>query len=80
MERIYHTYDKWECFPAGLYESTPPKGMCATEANGAYALFLKDSARFARQFECEMPICTHAVYVRICPDCKGRVEPVKAEW
>ena len=24
MERIYHTWDKWECFPAGFYNERPP--------------------------------------------------------
>ncbi len=51
MERIYHTWDKWECFPAGLYEQTAPRKMTAVEANGAYAMFLKDSARFSKALE-----------------------------
>lgn len=24
MERIFHTYDKWECYPAGFYENKHP--------------------------------------------------------
>lgn len=24
MERIYHTWEKWECYPAGFYESKGP--------------------------------------------------------
>ena len=24
MKRIYHTWEKWECYPAGFYEGTPP--------------------------------------------------------
>lgn len=23
MKRIYHTWDKWECYPAGFYEDKP---------------------------------------------------------
>ncbi len=51
MIRIYHTWDKWECYPAGMYESTAPGKMTATEANGAYALFLRDPKRFADALE-----------------------------
>lgn len=45
-ERILHTWDKWECFPAGFYESKPPQGMSATEAECAYRDFLADDAGF----------------------------------
>lgn len=24
MDRIYYTWDKWECYPAGMYETRPP--------------------------------------------------------
>lgn len=46
MKRIYHTYDKWECFPAGFYESIDPNGMTPKQANEAYADFLRNSKRF----------------------------------
>lgn len=46
MNRIYHTWDKWECYPAGLYETTPPGNMTAAEANRAYAKFLRDLSLF----------------------------------
>lgn len=48
MKRIFHTWDKWECYPAGLYETNPPNGMTADEARTAYATFLKDSPRFRK--------------------------------
>lgn len=48
MERIYHTWDKWECYPAGFYETKPPsKDMGAQEAKDAYACFLSDTQRFS---------------------------------
>lgn len=47
MKRIHHTWDKWECYPAGFYEDQPPNGMTATEAVEAYATFLRDTPRFA---------------------------------
>lgn len=46
MKRVFHTWDKWECFPAGFYENHPPKGMTNEEANAAYSEFLRDGARF----------------------------------
>lgn len=46
MKRIYHTWDKWECYPAGFYETRPPKGMTTGEAKQACADFLSDIPRF----------------------------------
>lgn len=47
MKRIYHTWDEWECYPAGFYESRPKgrnisDGMCKM----LYARFLRDIPRF----------------------------------
>lgn len=47
MERIYHTWDKWECFPAGFYNPKPPrKDMTIEQCKQAYADFLRDDLRF----------------------------------
>lgn len=46
MERIFHTWDKWECYPAGFYEERAPKGIADDEAVSAYADFLRDLPRF----------------------------------
>jgi len=47
MERIFHTWDQWECYPAGFYETKPPhKDMTIDECKQAYADFLRDSDRF----------------------------------
>lgn len=47
MKRIYHTWDKWECYPAGFYESQPiNKQGTKEELESAYASFLADSERF----------------------------------
>lgn len=52
MERIYHTWDKWECYPAGMYELHPPaEGMTAQECRDAYAEFLRDPERFRAGLE-----------------------------
>lgn len=46
MKRTYHTWEKWECYPAGLYDPKAPNGMTAKEANEAYAAFLRDIPLF----------------------------------
>lgn len=51
VDRIYHTWDKWECYPAGFYEERPPGRMTAREAVEAYAAFLRDIPRFETALE-----------------------------
>jgi len=46
VKRIYHTWEKWECYPAGLYETLPPNGKTPSEATAMYAEFLRDYERF----------------------------------
>ena len=46
MKRIYHPWDRWECFPAGFYATVPPAPMTAEQALDAYAVFLRDTPRF----------------------------------
>lgn len=48
MKRIYHTWDEWECYPAGFYENRPPRGMTPKDATHAYTEFLRDLPRFER--------------------------------
>lgn len=49
-ERIFHTYEKWECFPAGFYASTKD-GMTKSECEQYYAAFLSDIPRFEKALE-----------------------------
>lgn len=44
-DRVFHTYDKWECHKAGFYASNFP-GKTAQECQEAYRDFLADSERF----------------------------------
>ena len=46
MERVYHTWDKWECYPAGFYNSRAPNGMTKEEAEEVYREFLSDTGQF----------------------------------
>lgn len=44
--RIYHTWDKWECYPAGFYATKPPGKMTSDEAQEAYRELLADEVLF----------------------------------
>lgn len=44
-KRIYYTWDKWECYPAGFYE-TGKDGMTDEECKNKYREFLSDLSRF----------------------------------
>lgn len=44
-DRIFHTYDKWECHKYGFYASRKD-GMTSEECELAYADFLSDNNRF----------------------------------
>lgn len=46
MNRIYHHWEKWECYKAGFYDGIPPDDMEADDARKAYAVFLADGGRF----------------------------------
>lgn len=44
-DRVFHTFDKWECEKAGLYSSSV-NGMTSEECKKLYAEFLADPERF----------------------------------
>lgn len=45
IKRIYHTFDKWECYPCGFYENSK-EGMTKKECEEFYRDFLADIRRF----------------------------------
>jgi ParB-like chromosome segregation protein Spo0J len=49
-ERIFHTYDKWECFAYGFYETSKP-GMTEQECENEYARFLSSEPEFRAALE-----------------------------
>lgn len=49
-QRVFHTYEKWECFKAGLY-ATHKDGMTKAECEEAYRSFLADSDLFSEALE-----------------------------
>lgn len=46
MDRVYHHWEKWECYKAGFYGTSPPHPMTPDEAREEYAIFLSDLDRF----------------------------------
>lgn len=46
MNRIYHTWDKWECYPAGFYETKAPNGITKDQAEQMYFDLLSDIPLF----------------------------------
>lgn len=46
--RIYHTWDKWECYRAGFYATKPPGKMTRDEAEERYRELLADIPEFRR--------------------------------
>lgn len=46
-DRVFHTYEKWECHKAGFYKPSMD-GMTAAECQSAYRDFLSDSDRFRK--------------------------------
>lgn len=47
MNRIFHTWDKWECYPSGFYDSKPKdKSLGVNDCKKMYAEFLADVPMF----------------------------------
>lgn len=47
MDRILHTWDKWECYPAGFYEEKPRDASLSEDAcHELYAQLLRDIPAF----------------------------------
>lgn len=49
-QRIFHTFDKWECYKAGFY-ATSVNGKTAEECEQEYANFLRNDDKFAAACE-----------------------------
>jgi ParB-like nuclease domain len=44
--RILHTWESWECYPAGFYATNPPDGMSKEDCERIYCGLLKDIPAF----------------------------------
>lgn len=50
--RVYHTWDKWEAFDAGFFDTTPrERTLTADRCKAMYAEFLRDIPRFREAME-----------------------------
>lgn len=50
MDRMWHTWDEWECYPAGLYEVRAPNHT-ADEADEEMRRMLSNPTRFQRNLK-----------------------------
>lgn len=57
--RIFHTYDKWECHKAGFYNNTKD-GISKNDGEEAYASFLSNSERFEQALQCVISEWKHS--------------------
>lgn len=48
VNRIYHTWDKWECYPAGFFEVRAPKQYTDEECELLYKELLSNIDEFRR--------------------------------
>jgi ParB-like chromosome segregation protein Spo0J len=49
--RVFHPWEKWECYQAGFYADRPPAGMTMEQGEEAYREFLSDLDQFAAALE-----------------------------
>lgn len=52
VDRVYHTWDKWECYRAGFFEVRPPKPLTDDDCIRLYSELLRDIAEFKRVMLC----------------------------
>ena len=58
--RIFHTWEKWECFKAGFYGETVPGGLTQEEGEEKYREFLADLQRFQSALDVVTTEWTHS--------------------
>jgi len=46
VKRIFHTWEKWECYPAGFYENQPKENLSKEQCEEIYAKLLKNIPEF----------------------------------
>lgn len=49
--RIFHTYEKWECYKAGFYATTPPEGLTKADCERRYHTMLSNIPQFCTALE-----------------------------
>lgn len=46
LKRIFHTWDKWECYPAGFYDKRPKENLTGQQCEEIYRDLLRDIPLF----------------------------------
>lgn len=49
--RIFHTFDNWECYKAGFYSTKPPAGMTKDDCKKVFCDIMRDGVRFSEALE-----------------------------
>lgn len=70
--RVYHTWEKWECFRAGFYDERP-KNMTQEEGEAAYGVFLADLSAFGAALEGVTSQWTHSCEHNLTNDRMNRI-------
>lgn len=71
--RIYHTWDKWECYRAGFYAERPPNGMTLEQGAEAYRAFLSDLDKFRAALEVVTTTWKHSCEHNLTNDRMNRI-------
>lgn len=71
-KRIFHTYEKWECYKAGFY-NTHFEGMTKEQCHEAYRAFLSDTVRFEAALERVINEWKHSCEHYLTNSCMNRI-------
>lgn len=58
--RVFHTFEKWECYAAGFYETKPPQGLTADNCRALYRSLLMDISEFEKVLACVITEWRHS--------------------
>ncbi len=50
-KRVFHTYEKWECYKAGFYATTAPEGLTKADCEFRYKKMLSNIPEFSTALE-----------------------------
>lgn len=70
-DRVFHTWDKWECFQHGFYAETPPGTI--EEGEESYRAFLADPAQFETALKVVTSEWTHSCEHYLTNDRMNRI-------
>lgn len=71
--RVFHTFDKWECYKAGFYETKPPRGLTADNCRAYYRELLADEPEFRRVLSHVVNEWVHSCEHYLTNSCMNRI-------